>query len=120
MVKVSAVLAGILAATLAGSASAASASRLTPTQSAGLDSLRTQRTVGFDVSRADLRNVRDLLVLGLRVRLGLIDVELPPTGDDFGLDSIEGGPDTVDPLGVKGSSGAREEAPPPVTSNTRR
>ena len=116
MVKVKAVLTIIVAATLAGSASAASASKIAPTQAAGTISVLTHRTA--DVSRVTPPSVRDMFLLGMRVSFGLWNVELPTTGDEFGLDGMENGPDTVDPLGVKG--GAREEAPPPVTSVTRR
>jgi len=120
MVKNRALLALLLATTLAGSASAASATRPT-----AFHPTRPSAVVADSITRSDspmtrLLFMRDRLILALRISHGVVwvDLDVSTVDDDFGLD-MNDGPEGVDPLGAK-EQGLRESGPVPVTSNTYR
>ena len=120
MVKKSALLALLLAVTVAGSVSPASATGRAashPTRSSASVSDLNSRSEG---PMARLVLVSNRLIMSLRSAHGLVWVDLGSltTDDGYGLDMTEG-PDGVDPLGAK-DQGLRQSGPTPVTQNSRR
>lgn len=120
MVKNRALLALLLATTLVGSASAASATRPT-----AFHPTRPSAVVSDSIARSDspmtrLLLVRDRLILALRISHGVVwvDLDVPTSDGDSELDMTDG-PEGVDPLGAK-DPGLRQSGPIPVTSNTPR
>ena len=117
MVKKSAFLALMLAGSLAGSASLASASDRSVTR------LAPKSTTVFTVSPQLNGQIAALVFLGGQVFdrfhliRGLVGVgKLPAPGSENQTQSAEG-PDGCDPIGAKDGGTIRTDSPPPVPAN---
>lgn len=117
MVKSRAFFALLLVTTLTGASAAASANGQTVSRQAGEKAVVTDHVARFDGPMSTLRLVRDRLIMGFRISLGIVMVDLPIVGDDYQLHGIEDGPDGIDPLGAK-DQGVRQNGPLPANSTT--
>ena len=112
-----AILGLVLVATLAGSASAATATRPSAFHPVSTTAVDTDHLARVDGSLANLGSLRNRLLTGFRISLGIWIVDLPFDDGDFEVHLTDGG-ETVDPLGVKG--GGINGTLPPTASSTRR
>lgn len=120
MVEKRALLVLLLATSLAGSATAASAAgRPTGFRPAGTNAVVAQLNAQSDSRLTALRILREQLILAFRISHGvvMVDLDLPTTDNDYQLDGMQDGTDGVDPLGAK-DNGLRQDGPIPETSNT--
>jgi hypothetical protein len=103
MVKRRALLVLLLATTLAASATTVSAAGPTVNLRARTSALASARVASFDSSSTALRLLRQPFLLAFRLAHGfvLVDIDFPATVNDYGLDGIQDGGDTTDPLGAK-------------------
>jgi len=118
MVEKRAVLALLLATTLTGSVSAASATRQTVSPAAAKSARVADHIARFDGRLPTLLLMRDRLIRLFQASHGIGMVIFPTVGMGNQVFGIQDGPDGVDPLGAKGT-GIRGEGSLPATSSTR-
>jgi len=113
MVKTSAFLTLMLAAVLAGPASAASAARASVIRPAAKPPVVTNHIAQLDGPVTALYYVGDRLLILFRTERGVGMVILPTLGTEYQTYGIQDGPDGIDPLGAKEQS-PRTDGPTPV------
>jgi hypothetical protein len=117
MVERRALLALLLATTMGGSVSAASATSRAASRPTRTNDVVASQVARFDGPSRTLRLVRDRLIMGIRISLGVLTVDLSAIDNEYSLDGMQDGPDGVDPLGAK-DQGLRTGGPIPLTSST--
>ena len=119
MVRTRAFLEVVIAATLAGSAAASTATRPTNSRLSGRSGIVSDYNASHDGTLTAMRHLRDRLIVAFWTWRTVGIVDLPTDGGEYQLDGIQDGPDGVDPLGGSAKdNGIRSGGPTPVNSST--